>query len=324
MQILIVTPGVRGTPLGNQVTAQRWARMLRMLGHQVKLATQFQPTQHARTDCLVALHAFRSARSVRQFASRCPDRPIIVGLTGTDLSRDLKSSNANVYRQAQQSLREADRIVLLEPNARQQLPRPVRDKCRPIFQSAVTLRPRPKRLTRCFEVVMAGHLRAAADPLLAAKAASLLPDSSRIKINHVGFALNQTYNRRARLESETNPRYQWVGGVAHWQSRRRIARSRLLLLTSKSEGGPSVFAEAIMNDVPILSTRIPTTCGMLEPDYPGLFPVGDHRRLAQLLDRCETDQRFYRELLGKTRKLKKRFAPRAELAAWRHLMGELG
>lgn len=323
MQILIVTPGVRGTPLGNQVTAQRWSRMLRKLEHRVTVTAKFQLAEHANTDCLVALHAFRSAKSVSQFASCFPGRPIVVGLTGTDLSRDLKSSNAAVYRKAHQSLRKADRIVLLQPNAHQQLPRPIRDKCRFIFQSAATLRPRPKPLVRCFEVVVAGHLRAEKDPMLAAKAARALPASSRIKVCHLGFALTQPFARQARLESEANPRYQWIGGVPHWQSRRRIARSRLLLLTSKSEGGPSVLSEAIMNNVPILSTRISATSGILEPDYPGLFPVGDQRRLAELLDRCETDKGFYRELVGKIRELKKRFAPATELNAWKRLMSEL-
>ncbi|MCH2182027.1 MAG: TIGR04348 family glycosyltransferase [Mariniblastus sp.] len=323
MQILIVTPGTGKTPLGNQVTARRWAHMLRQLGHQVRVTAHFQRNRDTAHDCLVALHAFRSAKSVSQFAARFPQRPIIVGLTGTDLNRNLQSARSPGYRSAQQSLRAADRIVLLQEKARQQLPRSVQGKCRTIFQSATTLRPRPRRLTRCFEVVVAGHLRAEKDPFLAARAARLIPASSRIQINHIGFALSESYAVRAEQESATNPRYRWEGGVAHWQARRRIARSRLLVLTSRSEGGPSVFAEAILNDVPILSTRISTTCGMLGNDYPGLFPVGDRRKLARLLERSESDPGFYRKLLEATRRLKPRFAPRSELAAWRKLLAEL-
>ena len=324
MQILIVTPGTRGTPLGNQVTARRWARMLRQLRHRVRVTAQYEPSQHAGSDCLIALHAFRSAPSVMRFTDRFPHRPIIVGLTGTDLSHNLRSARAPGYDLARQTLRAATRIVLLQEKARQQLPRSLRDKCRTIFQSAETVQPRPRSLTGCFEVVVAGHLRAEKDPLLSARAARLLPASSRIKINHIGFALSKSYARRAEQASDTHPRYQWWGGVAHWQARRRIARSRLLLLTSRSEGGPSVFAEAIMNDVPILSTRIATTCGMLGNNYPGLFPVGDHRQLARLLERSETDRDFYRELRQATRDLQQRFAPRSELEAWRNLLAGLG
>ncbi len=323
MQILIVTPGAKGTPLGNQITARRWAQILRKLGHQVRITAEFRSSQHTKSDCLVALHAFRSAQSVRRFASRFPGRPIVVGLTGTDLNRNLQSAQAPGYRAALQSLQEADRIVLLEGNARQQVPPSIRNKCRTIFQSAITLQPRPRRLTRCFEVVVASHLRSEKDPLLAAQAARRLPASSRIQIHHIGIALNQQYAARAKRETETHPRYRWVGGVAHWQARRRIARGRLLVLTSRSEGGPSVFGEAIMNDVPILSTRISATRGMLGNRYPGLFPVGEARQLSHLLDRAESDQDFYGKLLQATRQLKERFSPRSELAAWRRLLTEL-
>lgn len=324
MQILIVTPGAKGTPLGNQVTARRWAQILRKLGHQVRVADVFRSSQPPESDCLVALHAFRSAESVRNFASRFPGRPIVVGLTGTDLNYNLQSSQAPGYRAALQSLQEADRVVVLEGNARQQVPPSIRNKCRTIFQSAITLQPRPRRLTRCFEVVVASHLRSEKDPLLAARAARRLPAASRIKIHHIGIALNQKYAARAKRESESHPRYRWVGGVPHWQAKRRIARGRLLVLTSRSEGGPSVFGEAIMNDVPILSTRISTTRGMLGNRYPGLFPVGDDRQLAHLLERAESERDFYHKLLQATRQLKERFSPRSERAAWRRLLAELG
>ena len=323
MQILIVTPGKRGTPLGNEVTAQRWAKMLRQLGHRVKVAAQFATDQHKKIDCLIALHAFRSSQSIERFQAECQGRPIIVGLTGTDLNRDLNSSQSSVNRPTRHSLRTADRIVTLEPNARLQLPATMRPKCRVIFQSALTLKPRPKKIVRHFEITMANHLRSVKDPFLAARAVSRLPPSSRIKICHIGYALTPDFARRARAESTKNPRYQWMGGVPHWQSRRRIARSQALLLTSTSEGGPSVFGEAIMNHVPILSTRIPPTTGMLEADYPGLFPPSDYRELADLLQKLETDRLFYRELLSRTQQLKTRFKPSTERNAWKRLIAEL-
>ena len=79
-----------------------------------------------------------------------------------------------------------------------------------------------------------------------------------------------------------------------------------------------------MNDVPILSTRISTTRGMLGNRYPGLFPVGDDCQLAHLLERAESERDFYHKLLQATRQLKERFSPRSERAAWRRLLAELG
>ena len=45
---------------------------------------------------------------------------------------------------------------------------------------------------------------------------------------------------------ETNPRYRWLGNLPHWQARRRLARSRLLVVSSKMEGGANVISEALV------------------------------------------------------------------------------
>ena len=86
LRILIVTPAAARSLHGNRVTAQRWARLLRQLGHRVTISTRYTGDS---SDLLIALHARRSAAAVREFADQHPGRPLIVALTGTDLYDDL-------------------------------------------------------------------------------------------------------------------------------------------------------------------------------------------------------------------------------------------
>ena len=62
--------------------ASRWARLLRSLGHTVKISEEYN---NENVDCLVALHAYRSASSVDKFRLLHPKRPLVVGLAGTDI-----------------------------------------------------------------------------------------------------------------------------------------------------------------------------------------------------------------------------------------------
>src|SRR5438552_3456045 len=92
MRIMIICPAPPGSRQGNRVTALRWARMLRSLGHQVRIRGPAAAVERA--DLLLALHARRSAAAVRRFRNRYPSRPVIVALTGTDLYRDFPRSRA--------------------------------------------------------------------------------------------------------------------------------------------------------------------------------------------------------------------------------------
>jgi len=122
----------------------------------------------------------------------------------------------------------------------------------------------------------------------------------------------------------TSPRYHWLGELPHWRARRLIARSRLLVLSSRSEGGANVVGEAVTAGVPLLASAIPGTIGLLGPDYPGYFPVGDAAALAALLHRAEIDKAYLAALEEAAAAVAPRFHPAREREAWRSLLAELG
>src|SRR4051795_2793512 len=89
MKVLLVTPAPAGSRKGNRVTALRWGRILRELGHHVAIATDYAGQ---RADLLVALHAGKSASAVARFRADRPATPLVVALTGTDLYGDVRVS----------------------------------------------------------------------------------------------------------------------------------------------------------------------------------------------------------------------------------------
>jgi putative glycosyltransferase (TIGR04348 family) len=314
VQICLVTPAPGRSRGGNRVTAQRWSRLLRGLGHRVDLATEYRG---GRCDVLVALHARRSFPSVERFHRDHPDRPVILALTGTDLYGDLR-----VDPQAQRALEMAARVVLLQPLGLDELPDAVRAKARVIYQSA-TPPPGPHRPRRgVFEVCVLGHLRPVKDPLRAAAASRLLPASSRIEITHVGAALTPEMKAAARAEAAANPRYRWLGELPRWKGLRILARSRLLALTSRMEGGANVISEAVVAGVPVVASRIPGSIGLLGEEYPGYFPAGDTEALARLLHRAETTPEFYEWLRVWCAGRASLFDPERERESWARLIGE--
>src|SRR4051794_22304336 len=118
MRICIVTPAPSGSLKGNRVTALRWARILRNLGHQTTLATQYEGQS---CDLLVALHARKSHDAIVRFRAEHPDAPLVLCLTGTDLYGDIHTSS-----EAQQSLELATRLVLLQPLGAAEVPAQLR------------------------------------------------------------------------------------------------------------------------------------------------------------------------------------------------------
>jgi putative glycosyltransferase (TIGR04348 family) len=319
MWIEIVTPAPPRTQYGNRVTALRWARILRELGHRVSVAQSYQGRP---VDLLIALHAKRSYSAVHSFRRLYPERPLIVALTGTDLYRDLPRS-----RRAQTSVALATRLVVLQPKALDELHPHLRQKARVIFQSVSPAVQRPipyaNSAGKSFDVCVIGHLRPVKDPFRAALAARRLPQESRIRILHFGAAMTPQMASLAREEMERNIRYRWLGERPRWRVQQVLSRSPLCVLSSRLEGGANLLSEAIVNQVPVLASRIPGSIGILGEDYPGFFSVGNTAQLAQLLYRSETDSEFLARLRSHCAGLSPLFRPEREMAAWKLLLNEL-
>jgi putative glycosyltransferase (TIGR04348 family) len=312
----IITPAPPGSRRGNRVTAERWATLLGGLGYRVEVTERYGDEPF---DLLIVLHAGRGAPSVRRFRELHPARPVVVAVTGTDIYGEDFDPAVVVH-----SLTTADRVVVLQPRTADDLPRVVRDKVRVIVQSAEPPARREQPRADAFEIAVVGHLRPVKDPFRAAEASRLVGPDSKVRIVHLGEALSPDMAERARREAATNPRYEWLGDLPHEAALAVMARCRLVALTSLSEGGPAVIPEAIVAGVPVVASRVAGCVGMLGDDYPGLFPAGDTRALAELFCRAERDPAFCQSLGAACARLRPLFEPAAERRGWAALLAELG
>ncbi|MBT4100696.1 MAG: TIGR04348 family glycosyltransferase [Gemmatimonadetes bacterium] len=288
MRILIVTPAAARSRSGNRLTAMRWARLLRRSGHRVTVSTDFD---RQRADVLIALHARRSHQAIVKWRRQRQGAPIVLALTGTDLYGDIHTD-----ADAQQSLQLADRFIVLQEAGIEELPADLRDNARVIVQSVLPAKGTYPPRARVFEVCVLGHLREVKDPFRTAEASRRVPVSSRLQISHAGRALSVEMEERARQEMSQNPRYRWLDEIPRWRAMRLLARSQAMVLSSVMEGGANVVCEAIASGVPVISSRISGSIGLLGADYPGYFEVGDTTQLALLLQRLEQDPRFHDQL----------------------------
>ena len=254
---------------------------------------------------------------MERFHREQPGRPLVLALTGTDLYQDIERN-----RSAQRSMELASRLLLLQLDGLSHLPKDMAHKARVIYQSAIPSKRIPRPLRRYFEVCVIGHLRRVKDPFRAALAARRLPDSSRIRIVHLGKALDSSMERRAQAEMQVNPRYHWHGEWPWPKTQQQLARARLLVLSSRMEGGANVLSEAMAAGIPVLGSHISGTVGLLGDRYPGYFPVGDTAALASLMYRAETDSAFYRELKEHCARRARLVAPEKEQKDWEELLGE--
>jgi len=294
MQISLVTPAPPASRAGNRNTALRWARLLRDLGHQVRVCTEWLPADadpleaRAPSGLLLALHARRSHRSITRFRTAHPQSPIVLALTGTDIYRDIVAD-----AEAQRSLELADSLIVLQRCALDELAPEVRARTVVVHQSAPRIPTQPP-LARSFELCVVGHLREEKDPLCAARALALLPSvpapgEPNLRLTHVGRSLDPRLEHEARAAMAADARYRWLGEVAPWRARRLISRARAMIISSRLEGGANVVSEAIAAGTPVLASHIPGNIGLLGEDWPAFFPVEDHHALAALMHRLATD-----------------------------------
>ena len=308
MRIALVTPAGPGMRNGNRHTALRWAAFLRAAGHRVDIDVQWNPD--SRVDAMLALHARRSYPSIKTFSS---DKLLVVALTGTDVYRDIHDS-----ADARESLELADRLIVLQPKARDELPPRLRRKVRVVVQSSAS-RLRHAPVASRFRLCVIGHLRAEKDPMRTLSALSYLKDDS-IQVIHLGAPLDPTLEEEAVTGMKTDKRYRWLGSVPHARALKWLASSHAMVISSRLEGGANVVCEALRIGVPVLASRIAGNVGLLGARYAGYYPVEDERTLARLIGRAAGDLGFYAKLKEQVSARRPLVDPRSEARAVRAAM----
>lgn len=256
-------------------------------------------------DLMIALHARRSLASIRHFRRRFPERPLIVVLTGTDVYRDIHSNP-----DARASLQMADRLIVLQERALDELTKAERVKADIVYQSCDTnLKHAP--IARRFRIASLGHLRDEKDPFCIARALAFAP-APEIEIVQVGDALSTADRIETLAWMQRDARYRWIGGRPHGNALRWLASSHLMVLSSRMEGGANVICEAARIGVPVIASKVSGNIGMLGPQYSGYYALGDERALAKTIERARTDPSFYRLLQTQLRRRRALFSPAAE------------
>ena len=313
-RIEIITPAPPGSLHGNRVTAKRWQSFLRQLGYRVPITESWSGKD---ADLLITLHAYRSHASIDAFKLVYPNRPLILILTGTDLYRDMANQP-----EVHESMALADALVVLQTEALRLIPAKWHHKATVIHQSVSQI-PKQQKPKGQFSVSVIGHLRPEKDPFCIVRALPHLHSDSQITIQHLGMAMSEEMETIALQATKQNGRYAWQGMVSRQATLRTLARSHVMVISSRMEGGAHVVSEAIAAGVPVLASKIAGNCGLLGKDYLGYFPVGNEKALARLLYRTETDQLFYNNLQEQVRKLQKLIRPSHERSSIQKLVTRL-
>ena len=159
---------------------------------------------------------------------------------------------------------------------------------------------------------MVGHMRDEKDPLTAMRALEMLGVDPKLRLTHIGAALEPGYATAAREVAARNASYRWLGPRPHGETRQRIKRADAMLVTSRMEGGANVVIEAVTSGVPVLASAIPGNTGLLGRDYAGYFKPGDAVALANVISRARDDAAFLARLRRQCAKRAPLFAPARE------------
>jgi len=300
MKISLVTPAGAGLRNGNRHTALRWAAFLRAAGHRVAVSTRDLGSD---ADLMLALHARKSHASIADFWRRNPSKPIVLALTGTDVYRDIHLSG-----EAQESLERADRLIVLQARAADELAPRLRGKVRVVVQSSSTAL-RHKPVKEKFRLCVVGHLREEKDPLLTLAALRFLSNPA-LEIRQIGALLDPKLKPRTK-----DKRYRWLGGLPHGRALHWLATSHAMVISSRMEGGANVVCEAIRIGVPVLASYIPGNVGLLGDGYAGYFAAGDAASLAALIMKVQDQGALYRTIKKQISALRPMVAPQSEARA---------
>jgi len=320
LDVLVSTPFPLDSQLGNTVSALRIAHRINSIGLRTVTAQEFTGQD---AGALIALHARRSLPTVDAFREKYPGRPVITVITGSDLYQDLPRGDTEVLR----GMEIADRLVLYQDASAQDVPEQFRDKLSVIWKS-VDLDPHDSNASPPvdhFACAILAHLRPIKDPFLPVEALSGLPETTRIKINHFGEAIDEDLAAEAKEWMRKEPRYSWHGHISREDVPETICTSHLTINSGLAEGGSNSVCESIVFGVPVLASDTPANVGFLGAEYSGYFPTRDRERFRELLVECSDESTgLLRKLSGQVADRAHLFLPETESAGWATLLQKVG
>lgn len=316
MRILIFSPKTPDSRAGNFTTASRWQKLLQSAGHRVQIGFDSTLTNFDDVDLLIGLHATRSAKMILRFRKRHPNRSAMIALTGTDLYRDLTRPRKPAT--AIKALDQCSRILILQPLMAKRLPKKWRRKSQLVMMD-VAAKAKPNRtwVPNRANVCVIGHLRYEKDPFRAEMAVRSLPDEFSIRVSHAGASLIPADPKGIRIKQRQhrNENWKWLNSIPQSQVLKLMQRSDLLVNSSRIEGAPNVLFEAMAVGLPMLLSNIDGHVGVMGQGYPGYFPVGDTRKLRELLIQTAHDKSYRQKLANATKAQAKTYRAGREKAA---------
>ena len=316
MYIGLVTPAPPHSRNGNRVTANRWAGILRSLGHRVTLSQSYDGQDF---DLLVAIHALRSAEAVAAFKARRPASPVVVLLAGTDVYGPLYEEGGG------------DRPRPGRPFGHAPTPRRRRAQAgaqgqgtdhRPVRHAHAHVRPVAKRPPLRRErrgAPEAGQgsfphsQRNAPTPtgVPHPRAAAWRPDEP----------CHDPPSRRTRCKPSTVRLDERSACVARPATAQEVPGDGDFIALGREELTLSRRRRSTASRY--WRPGCPATWGCWADDYPGYFPVGDSSELRRLLLCCESDPSFLACLREAEAPLRSLLDPQRECADWAALLNEV-
>lgn len=227
-----------------------------------------------------------------------------------------------VYGEVLRSMELADKLIVLQSSALDSIPPSLRHKAQVIYQS-IQMNPLGDISSPDFQVAVIGHLREEKDPFCITRSLSLMPPDSQIHVLHLGRPMSIQMELAARDWSAKLDHYQWLGEVSHADTLKTLFQSRLMVISSRMEGGAHVVSEAIALGIPVIASDIPGNRGLLGDDYPGYYPVADEAALANLLYQAEKNPEFYALLKKYISMRKDLVSPEREKLSIEEMLAEL-
>ena len=300
------------------MSANRIASILTEAGHDALVIDSSEQCLDA--DALIALHAKKSAGTVRRFRELYPDRRLLIYLTGTDLYSDIPRG----CEICEETMTLADSLVVSQSASLGSIPERFAEKARVVRKSIALpkggLEFSKEEKSATPSVVIASHLREVKNPFLVCEALELRPDLE-LDVFLLGREIEDGYGGAAERWMEKEKRFHWVESCPHEKTLQMMQQSVATLNTSLLEGGANSVGESIVLGTPVLASRIEGNVGMLGEGYAGYFDSADAQGLADLLEKVVSDASFYDALKSQVLKRQAEFSRETELEDWLELLG---